>query len=59
MFGRVVGRVVPLLPERLKYFPIAYEARKLDRVRRERSDDARAIARAERRLRTAIDKRPV
>jgi hypothetical protein len=41
------------------YFPIAYEARRLDRLRRERADDVRAIARAERRLRTAIEKRPV
>lgn len=59
VFGRVVGRLVPLLPERVKYFPIAYEARKLDRLRRERPGDARAIARAERRLRTVIEKRPV
>lgn len=59
VFGRVVGKVVPLLPERVKYFPIAYEARKVDRLRRERPDDTRAIARAERRLRTVIDKRPV
>ncbi len=57
-FGRVVGKVVPMLPERLKYFPIAYEARKLDRVRRERPHDTRAITKAERKLRTAIDKRP-
>jgi uncharacterized protein (DUF2236 family) len=59
VFGRVVGAVVPRLPERLIYFPIAYEARKLDRLRRERPTDTRAIARAERKLRTAIDKRPV
>ncbi len=58
-FGRVVGNVVPLLPERIRYFPIAYEARKLDRVRQERPADPRAIARAERRLRRAIDHRPV
>ena len=58
-FGRTVGTVVPLLPERLIYFPIAYEARRLDRLRRERPDDTRAIARAERRLRAAIDKRPI
>lgn len=58
IFGRTVGRVVPLLPERLIYFPIAYEARKLDRLRRERPDDPRAIAKAERRLRRVIDKRP-
>ncbi|MCT2586641.1 oxygenase MpaB family protein [Actinophytocola gossypii] len=31
--GRVVGRVVPLLPERLRYFPIAYEARRVERAR--------------------------
>lgn len=32
-FGAVVGRVVPLLPERLRYFPIAYAARRADRAR--------------------------
>jgi uncharacterized protein (DUF2236 family) len=32
--GRMVGRVVPLLPERLRYFPIAYEARRVERARR-------------------------
>lgn len=58
VFGRVVGRLVPLLPERVRYFPIAYEARRLERLRRERPHDHRAIARAERRLRTVIDKRP-
>jgi uncharacterized protein (DUF2236 family) len=58
-FGRVVGKVVPLLPERIRYFPIAYEARKLDRIRTERPGDTRAIAQAERKLRKAIDKRPV
>jgi uncharacterized protein (DUF2236 family) len=31
--GWVVARVVPLLPERLRYMPIAYEARKLERDR--------------------------
>jgi uncharacterized protein (DUF2236 family) len=31
--GGVVGRVVPLLPERLRYFPIAYEARQVERAR--------------------------
>ncbi len=58
VFGRVVGWVVPRLPERVKYFPIAYEARKLERLRRERPDDTRAITKAERKLRTVIDKRP-
>lgn len=32
--GFVVGRLVPLLPERLRYFPIAYEARRVERARR-------------------------
>lgn len=31
--GSVIGRVVPLLPERLRYFPIAYEARRVERAR--------------------------
>jgi len=31
--GWFLARVVPLLPERLRYFPIAYEARKLERDR--------------------------
>ncbi|MFI6869311.1 oxygenase MpaB family protein [Nocardia sp. NPDC050406] len=31
--GWVVGRAVPLLPERVRYFPIAYEARRLERDR--------------------------
>ncbi|MFL6120630.1 oxygenase MpaB family protein [Actinophytocola sp.] len=31
--GSVVGRVLPLLPERLRYFPIAYEARRVERAR--------------------------
>jgi uncharacterized protein (DUF2236 family) len=33
VFGWVVARTVPLLPERLRYFPIAYEARRLERDR--------------------------
>ncbi len=33
LLGQLVGRVVPLLPERLRYFPIAYEARKVERAR--------------------------
>lgn len=33
LLGFVVGRMVPLLPERLRYFPIAYEARRLERAR--------------------------
>jgi uncharacterized protein (DUF2236 family) len=32
--GYVVGRVVPLLPEKARYLPIAYEARRLERARR-------------------------
>ena len=44
-FGWTVARLVPLLPERLRYFPIAYEARRLDR------DKAR--------LRKVIDLRPM
>jgi uncharacterized protein (DUF2236 family) len=32
--GYVIGRVVPVLPERLRYFPIAYEARRVERARR-------------------------
>jgi uncharacterized protein (DUF2236 family) len=32
--GYVVGRVVPLLPERLRYLPIAYEARRVEQARR-------------------------
>ena len=43
-FGRVVAWTVPLLPERLRYFPIAYEARKVERSRA--------------RLRRVIDLRP-
>jgi uncharacterized protein (DUF2236 family) len=34
VLGRVVAHTVPLLPERLRYFPIAYEARQLERSRR-------------------------
>jgi len=44
LFGRVVAFTVPLLPERLRYFPIAYEARRLERDRQ--------------RLRKVIDLRP-
>lgn len=43
-FGWFVARTVPLLPERLRYFPIAYEARRLERDRA--------------RLRKVIDLRP-
>lgn len=49
LLGRVVCRVVPLLPERLRYFPIAYEARRLER------DHTRNTAR----LRKVIDLRPM
>ncbi len=45
IFGWLVGRMVPLLPERLRYFPIAYEARRLERDRV--------------RLRKVIDLRPM
>lgn len=31
--GWMIGRTVPMLPERVRYFPIAYEARKLERDR--------------------------
>jgi len=34
VLGFVVGRLVPLLPERLRYFPIAYEARRVERAQR-------------------------
>lgn len=44
-FGKVVGFVVPMLPERLRYFPIAYEARRLERDKQ--------------RLRKVIDLRPI
>ncbi|MFI9509647.1 oxygenase MpaB family protein [Nocardia sp. NPDC052566] len=43
--GWLIARLVPLLPERLRYFPIAYEARKLERDRA--------------RLRKVIDLRPI
>jgi len=43
--GFAIGRVVPLLPERLRYFPIAYEARRAER--------------AQRALRRALQHRPV
>ncbi|MCZ4497956.1 MAG: hypothetical protein JWQ74_509 [Marmoricola sp.] len=43
-FGRFVALTVPLLPERLRFFPIAYEARRLERDRQ--------------RLRKVIDLRP-
>ncbi|WP_067822834.1 oxygenase MpaB family protein [Nocardia inohanensis] len=43
--GWVIGRAVPKLPERVRYFPIAYEARKVER------DKAR--------LRKMINLRPV
>jgi uncharacterized protein (DUF2236 family) len=33
LLGRAVAYAVPLLPERLRYFPIAYEARQLERNR--------------------------
>jgi uncharacterized protein (DUF2236 family) len=33
LLGSVIGRVVPLLPERLRYLPIAYEARRVERAR--------------------------
>ncbi|NKY36272.1 DUF2236 domain-containing protein [Nocardia speluncae] len=45
ILGWFIARLVPLLPERLRYFPIAYEARKLER------DKAR--------LRKIIDIRPL
>ncbi|MFI9400769.1 oxygenase MpaB family protein [Nocardia sp. NPDC052316] len=43
--GWVLARAVPLLPERVRYFPIAYEARRLERDRA--------------RLRKMIDFRPI
>jgi uncharacterized protein (DUF2236 family) len=43
--GFVIGRLVPLLPERLRYFPIAYEARR--------------VVRAQEALRSALARRPV
>ncbi|MET8796273.1 oxygenase MpaB family protein [Nocardia sp. NPDC004568] len=45
ILGWFLARLVPLLPERLRYFPIAYEARRLER------DKAR--------LRKVIDLRPL
>ena len=45
VLGRVLGRAVPMLPERIRYFPIAYEARRLERDRS--------------RLRKMIDLRPL
>ncbi|WP_280511069.1 oxygenase MpaB family protein [Nocardia farcinica] len=45
VLGWFIARLVPLLPERVRYFPIAYEARKLERDRA--------------RLRTVIQKRPI
>ena len=33
LIGALVGRTVPLLPERLRYFPIAYEARRVERAK--------------------------
>jgi uncharacterized protein (DUF2236 family) len=33
ILGKAVSHAVPLLPERLRYFPIAYEARQLERSR--------------------------
>ncbi|WP_431952887.1 oxygenase MpaB family protein [Nocardia lijiangensis] len=43
--GWMIARIVPLLPERVRYFPIAYEARRLERDRA--------------RLRKVIDMRPI
>ncbi|MGO4615477.1 oxygenase MpaB family protein [Nocardia sp. 2YAB30] len=45
VLGWLIARTVPLLPERLRYFPIAYEARRLERDRQ--------------RLRKMIDMRPL
>ncbi|MEU5878764.1 oxygenase MpaB family protein [Spirillospora sp. NPDC047279] len=44
-FGQVLGRVVPVLPERLQYMPIAYRARQ--------------AARAQERLRAVLETRPM
>ncbi|WP_280271818.1 oxygenase MpaB family protein [Nocardia wallacei] len=44
ILGWVIGRTIPMLPERIRYFPIAYEARRLERDRA--------------RLRKVIDLRP-
>ncbi|MEU8898935.1 oxygenase MpaB family protein [Nocardia sp. NPDC048505] len=43
--GWMIARLVPLLPERLRYFPIAYEARRLerDRVRLRKMIDLRPL----------------
>ncbi|MEV4126294.1 hypothetical protein [Nocardia sp. NPDC049707] len=43
--GWFIARTVPLLPERVRYFPIAYEAWRLERDRA--------------RLRKVIDLRPM
>jgi uncharacterized protein (DUF2236 family) len=45
ILGWLLARLVPLLPERIRYFPIAYEARKLERDRA--------------RLRKVLDLRPM
>jgi uncharacterized protein (DUF2236 family) len=45
ILGKAVSHTVPLLPERLRYFPIAYEARQLERNRQ--------------RLRKALELRPI
>lgn len=45
LLGFAVGRLVPLLPERLRYFPIAYEARR--------------VSRAQEALRRALARRPL
>jgi uncharacterized protein (DUF2236 family) len=45
LLGFVVGRVVPLLPERVRYLPISYEARRVER--------------AQRALRRALSRRPL
>ena len=34
LLGRLVALAMTVLPERLRYFPIAYEARRADRARR-------------------------
>jgi uncharacterized protein (DUF2236 family) len=44
-FGRLVATVVPLLPERVRYLPIAYEARRAERARQA--------------LRRALERRPL
>ena len=44
VLGWIIGRTIPRLPERIRYFPIAYEARRLERDRA--------------RLRRMIDLRP-